>query len=150
VTIMTDSSSDDWILLALRLQSLLITLNHNAFAILHTLQSLHTNLLCPNLYSTKLHSSLTAPSRTALVPIRFSAAHRLLISVHYGTIKGFQSHAKSSPADFFPRLSPTANCLLPTQLRCRVRVTLRLTVSQSGPSRCRAPSGAHDQILVTV
>jgi hypothetical protein len=32
----------------------------------------------------------------------------------------------------------------------RVRVTLRLTVGQSGPSWCRAPDGAHDQILVTV
>jgi hypothetical protein len=41
---MTGSSLDDWILLALRLQSLLITLNHNTIAaILHPLHSLHTN-----------------------------------------------------------------------------------------------------------
>jgi hypothetical protein len=42
---MTGSSSDDWILLALRLQPLLITLNHKAIAIPHTLQSPHTNPL---------------------------------------------------------------------------------------------------------
>jgi hypothetical protein len=36
----TGSSSDDWILLVLRVQPLLITLNHNAIAVLHTLQSL--------------------------------------------------------------------------------------------------------------
>jgi hypothetical protein len=64
--IMTGSSSDDWILLALRLQPLSITLNHNAIAILHTLQSLHNNLLSPNPYSTNLHNSLTAPNRTTL------------------------------------------------------------------------------------
>jgi hypothetical protein len=57
---MTGSSSDDWILLALQLQVLLITLNYTAIPILDTLQSLHTNLLCPNLYSINLHSSLTA------------------------------------------------------------------------------------------
>jgi hypothetical protein len=45
VTIMTGSSSDDWILLALRLQVHLITLNYNAIPIIHTLQSLHTNPL---------------------------------------------------------------------------------------------------------
>jgi hypothetical protein len=38
VTVMTGSSSDDWILLVLRLQVLLITLNYNAMAILHNLQ----------------------------------------------------------------------------------------------------------------
>jgi hypothetical protein len=42
---MTGSSSDDWILLALQLQPLLITFNHNAIAIPHTLQLLHTNPL---------------------------------------------------------------------------------------------------------
>jgi hypothetical protein len=43
------SISDDWILLALRLQPLLITLNNNAI-----LQSLHTNPLSPfPLISTK-------------------------------------------------------------------------------------------------
>jgi hypothetical protein len=42
---MTGSSSDDWILLALLLQPLLITLNHNTIAIPHTLQLLHTNPL---------------------------------------------------------------------------------------------------------
>jgi hypothetical protein len=42
---MTGSSSDDWILLALWLQPLLITLTYNAVAIPHILQSLHTNPL---------------------------------------------------------------------------------------------------------
>jgi hypothetical protein len=32
----------------------------------------------------------------------------------------------------------------------RVRVTFRLTVSQSGSSWCRAPTGAHDQIFIPV
>jgi hypothetical protein len=45
MTEMTGSHSNDWILLELRLQPVLITLNHNAIAILHTLQSLHTNPL---------------------------------------------------------------------------------------------------------
>jgi hypothetical protein len=43
--VMTGSSSDDWILLALRLQSLLITLNLNTIAIRQTLQSLHSKPL---------------------------------------------------------------------------------------------------------
>jgi hypothetical protein len=34
----------------------------------------HSVLLCPNLYSTDLHNSLTAPNCTALLPIRFSTA----------------------------------------------------------------------------
>jgi hypothetical protein len=38
VMTMTVSSSDDWILLALRLQSLLIILNYNAIADSHNLQ----------------------------------------------------------------------------------------------------------------
>jgi hypothetical protein len=82
--------------------------SHNTIAILHTLQSLHTNLLCPNLYSSNLHISLTASSRTALLPIRISTAHRLLISLHYGTLKVFQSHSKSSQADFFDYELPAA------------------------------------------
>jgi hypothetical protein len=40
---MTGSSSDDWILLALWLHPLLVTLSHNPVAILHILQLLHTN-----------------------------------------------------------------------------------------------------------
>jgi hypothetical protein len=42
---MTGSSSDDCLLLALWLQPLLVTINHNPIAILHILQSLHTNPL---------------------------------------------------------------------------------------------------------
>jgi hypothetical protein len=38
MTIMRGSRSDNWILLVLRLQVLLITLNYNAIAILHTFQ----------------------------------------------------------------------------------------------------------------
>jgi hypothetical protein len=56
---------------------------------LHNLQSLHTNLLCPNLYSTNFHNSLTAPHCTALVPIRSSTAKRLLISLYYRINKVF-------------------------------------------------------------
>jgi hypothetical protein len=77
VTKMTGSSSDDWILLALRLQPLSIALNHNAIAILHILQSLHTNphSLLTIVFTTtlslwinrpNLHHSLTAPGRTTL------------------------------------------------------------------------------------
>jgi hypothetical protein len=78
---MTGSISGNWILLALRLQPLLITLNPNAIAIPHTFtNTLHTNILCPNLH---LQFTAIAPSRTALVPIRVSNAHRL----HYGTRK---------------------------------------------------------------
>jgi hypothetical protein len=66
---MTGSSSDDWILLALRLQLLSITRNYNAIAIPHTLQSLFTLIFCPILH---LQFTAIAPRRTALVPIRFS------------------------------------------------------------------------------
>jgi hypothetical protein len=64
--------------------------------------------LCTNLYSTTLHNSLTAPNCTALVPIRFSTANRLLISLHYSTHKVFKSHVKSSQADFFNYALPVA------------------------------------------
>jgi hypothetical protein len=44
VTLMMGSSLDDWILLVLRLQILLITISYNAIAILHTFSSpLHTH-----------------------------------------------------------------------------------------------------------
>jgi hypothetical protein len=149
VTIMTGSSSDNWILLALLLQSLLITLNHNVIAILHISQSLHTNIRRPNLYSTNLRNSLTAASRTALVPIRSSTANRLLISLHYGTLKVFKSHAKYSPTDFFPRLSPTALCLLPTELissvKVKVKVTLRLVIYRQSVRLGVKPLETHDQ-----
>jgi hypothetical protein len=48
---MTGSSSDDWILLALWLQPLVVTLHHSAIAVPHTLHSLHTNPLSPYLHS---------------------------------------------------------------------------------------------------
>jgi hypothetical protein len=74
---MTGSSLDDWILLALRLQPLLITLKKNAIDIPHTLQTLHTNPLSLfALISTmtlslllnrpNLHPSLTAPNCSTL------------------------------------------------------------------------------------
>jgi hypothetical protein len=100
VTIMTGSSSDDWILLVLRLQVLLITLNYTAIPIVHTLQSFHTDLLCPNLYSvhwSELHY-------TALI----NATNRLLVSLYYNTHKVFKTHAKSSQVD----LSTLTACLL--------------------------------------
>jgi hypothetical protein len=48
-----------------------------------------------------IRNSLTAPSRTALVPVRYSVAHKLLISLHCSTLKVFTSHVESSQADFF-------------------------------------------------
>jgi hypothetical protein len=45
MTIMTGSSSDDWILLALQLQPLLITLNHSSIADSHHLQFTVTHAL---------------------------------------------------------------------------------------------------------
>jgi hypothetical protein len=74
---MTGSSSDDWILLAVRLQPLLITLNHNTIAdSTHFTIILHTDLLCPN-----MHSQFTAiaPSRIALVPICFPTRAHLKV-----------------------------------------------------------------------
>jgi hypothetical protein len=76
----------------------------------------HSVLFCPNLYSTNLHNSLTAPSRTALVPLRFSTTNRLLISLYYSMHKVFTSHIKSSQANSssttnFLWLSLTVNCL---------------------------------------
>jgi hypothetical protein len=96
--------------------SLVITLNYKAIAFLHTLQSLHTNLLCANLYSTNLQNSPTAPSCTALIPIGFLTANRLLISLYYSTHNIFKSQA-----DFFfnyelPQLSLTADCYRKLQL----------------------------------
>jgi hypothetical protein len=97
---MTGSSSDDSILLAVRLQPLLITLNHNAIAILNILQSLFilisSVLIC-------IHNSLTAPSRTALVPIRFQ-----LNTLHYGTPKS--STLKVSTSRVFLLAALTSNC----------------------------------------
>jgi hypothetical protein len=60
---MTGSSSDDWILLALWLQPLLITLSHNTIAIPHIVETLLTLIL------SVLHSQFTviAPSLIALV-----------------------------------------------------------------------------------
>jgi hypothetical protein len=91
---MTGSSSDDSILLVLRLQPLLITLNHNNIAISHTFSiTPHTDLLSPfppvstitlSLWINRpnLHDSLTAPSRTALVPIRFSNCRHTALRAH--------------------------------------------------------------------
>jgi hypothetical protein len=164
---MTGSSPDDWILLARRLRSLLITLNYNAIAIPRTLQStvahalgfsvstsrllatglnreiststhyqvfllLRLQALCTNLYSATLHSSLTALNCTALAPIRFSTAHRLLISLHYSTHKVFTSHAKSSQADFF------FNCELPAAP----------TANSSNPQLLSTPTGYYYNFLL--
>jgi hypothetical protein len=78
---------------------------HSLFPIISTMTlSLWINR--PN-----LHHSLTAPSRTALVPIRFSNCTHIafLISLPAAHNKVFTSHVKSSPADFFPRLFPSDN-----------------------------------------
>jgi hypothetical protein len=45
---------------------------------------------------------------------------------------------------------PVVRVRVRVRVRIRIRVTLRLTVSQSGPSWCRSPSGAHDQIFIPV
>jgi hypothetical protein len=60
-------------LLATDLNIETIIWNHYAVFLLFRLQSLV--LLSPNLHSTNLHNSLTAPNCTALVPIRFSTAN---------------------------------------------------------------------------
>jgi hypothetical protein len=57
-------------------------------------------LLCPNLYSTNLYNSLTAPNCTSLVSIRLSTANRLQISQYHSTHKVFMSHVKSLQVDF--------------------------------------------------
>jgi hypothetical protein len=54
VTIMTGSSSDDWILLGLRLQPLLITLNYKAISVLHNLQSTAGHALGFSVCTTRL------------------------------------------------------------------------------------------------
>jgi hypothetical protein len=85
-------------LLVLRLQSLLITLNHNTIAILHTLQSLHTNplTLFPLVFTTRFLARIYNTWT-----IKVSPKYTLPISLHYGTLKVFTSHVKSSEADFF-------------------------------------------------
>jgi hypothetical protein len=52
---MMGSSSDDWILLAVRLQPLLVTLTHSAIAIPHTLQSLHIVIHTAYFQQSSLH-----------------------------------------------------------------------------------------------
>jgi hypothetical protein len=95
---MTGSSSDDWILLALRLQPLLITLNHNAIAIPHTLQSLFTLnfsvLIC-------IHNSLLSlRAATALVPIGFSTkSHTPYITTLQLT---YSLHRATSSSGYLP------------------------------------------------
>jgi hypothetical protein len=60
---MTGSSSDDWILLALWLQPLVITLTHSDIAIPHNLPLLFTNphSLFPTVFTTTLHLQLLTP-----------------------------------------------------------------------------------------
>jgi hypothetical protein len=98
---MTGSISDNWILLALWLQPLFITLNHNTRSSTHFTITLHTNLLCPNLHS---QFTAVAPSRTALVPIRFSTAHTL----RYGTRKSSNLQVATSRVLLPAALNPTA------------------------------------------
>jgi hypothetical protein len=71
-------------LLATDLNTETITSNQNEVFLSLLLQSICT------------HNSLTPPNCTALVPIRFSTANRLLISLYYNTLKVFKSHVKSS------------------------------------------------------
>jgi hypothetical protein len=108
---MTGSSSHDWILLALRLQTLLITLNHNAMASPHTLQSLNTNPL--SLFP--LVSTITL-SRW----INRLNLHHSLTASNCSTLKVFTSHVKFSRADFF-------DCELPAAISYRQLPTLNWT-----------------------
>jgi hypothetical protein len=64
----------------------------------------HSVHLCPIC----IHNSLTALDFTALVPIRFSTAHRLLISLHCSTLNVFKSDFQSSQVDFFGYELPVA------------------------------------------
>jgi hypothetical protein len=74
VTKMTGSTSEDWILLSLQLQPLLITLSHNTNAIPHILQMLltlvHSVLIC-------IHNSLISLSGTTA---RVSLPSRVLFT----------------------------------------------------------------------
>jgi hypothetical protein len=76
----------------------------------------HSVLLCPIVYSANLHNSLTVPSCTALVQIRFSTASRLLISLHCSTKssnhKPNPRRPTSSSTTNFPWPPHTANCSL--------------------------------------
>jgi hypothetical protein len=121
VTIMTGSSSNDWILLALRLQPLLITLNHNTIAIPHTTQSLHTNPL--SLFP--LVSTITLS-----LWINRPYLHHSLTAPNCSTLKVFTSHVKSSQADFF-------GCELPAAISYRQLPTLNRTATSYGLSLYR-------------
>jgi hypothetical protein len=118
---MTGSSSDDWILLALRLQPLLVTLNHNAITIPHTVAhalgfsvstsrllatGLNTDTITSKLIFSVpicIHYSLTAPNCTAI----HSKSSNHTQSLHRPT----SSYSSSTN---FPRLSLTAICLQPS------------------------------------
>jgi hypothetical protein len=82
VTKWRGSSSDDWILLAVRLQPLLITLSHNTIAILQTLQSLHTNTF--SLFPLVFTIHFLAQSYNTWT-IKVSLKYTLPISLHFGT-----------------------------------------------------------------
>jgi sulfur carrier protein ThiS len=73
--IMVGSSSDVWILLALWLQPLLITLSHNAITIPHTLQSTLAHALEFSVYTRHL---LAAELNTETVP---SNHHEVFLSL---------------------------------------------------------------------
>jgi hypothetical protein len=104
VTIMTGCSSDDWILLVLRLQILFITLNYSAIAESHNLQFAAGHALGFSVFTSRLLATDLNKETTA---------HTLLISLHYSTYKVFKSHAKSSQADFF------FDCELPAAISYR-------------------------------
>jgi hypothetical protein len=99
VTIMTGSSSDDCILLVLRLKPLLITLNQNTIAILHTLQSLHTNPLSLFPLVFTLTISLWTHSQYHCITAQLKSSHHML-NLHRPT---------SSSTANFPRLFLTQN-----------------------------------------
>jgi hypothetical protein len=105
------SSLDDWILLALQLQPLLVTLSHNPIAILHILQSLHTNPVSPFPPVSTITLSLW---------INHPNLHHSLTALTYRTLKVFTPHIKSSQADIF-------DCELPAAISYHQLPTLNWT-----------------------
>jgi hypothetical protein len=80
--------------------------------------------------------------------VKVSLNYTLPIPLHYSTHKVFNSQVNYSSNMNFPRLSPTENCSV--KVKVKVKVPLRLTVGQSVSLAVEPPSGAHDQIFITV
>jgi hypothetical protein len=99
------SSSDDWILLAVRLQPLLITIHHSTIVIPHILQSAHSD---PQSISSSLH--FTCPSYNAHKEFTnctaCTTAHVSLPITHQ-VFAGLLLPSGDLP----PPLAPSSNCI---------------------------------------